>query len=501
MSLRWVCVALAWGGVGCTTPRTEPSACQAPFAWHPDRDGDGFGVASEQRVACQAPGSDWVTASGDCDDENPDSHPGAFETCDQVDNDCNGAIDDGFPVTSGGVGYGTLAGALAQVATDTDVTVEVCAGTHTLPRTEVPKDHRLRVVGAPRAWSVQDVPPCDLAHADPPLPWAVRSADDEAKSGAMPVVLQGDQAGFTVLFAALELERLRIEGDETSAVVSAYGDITLSEVQLLSGREGLAVSGGQLTIRDAVLACNDTTPEPRFGSGLRALADTHVRVSDTLIWGNRWGIQGEVLSGDDVVYERVLVVGNGERDLDDLGAGGGVVYQSQDQGVVTFEDPVISSNVGQGGVYSSRVDIRGRGVTGLRIEGNLARHRGGGIEMYDAVLLGASIAHNVAEDRGGGAYLGGDVTLDEVTLVDNVAPLACGLYAAWSNGNGRTQVIGGSVFSHPHCAGDSACPAASVADGATLTYTGSSWTPLAIDTGGIAGCTFPKAAPFTVAGE
>ncbi|MCB9763008.1 MAG: putative metal-binding motif-containing protein [Alphaproteobacteria bacterium] len=37
---------------------------------------------------------DGVNADEDCDDDNPDAFPGNTEVCDDVDNDCNGAVDD-----------------------------------------------------------------------------------------------------------------------------------------------------------------------------------------------------------------------------------------------------------------------------------------------------------------------------------------------------------------------------------------------------------------------
>ena len=62
-----------------------------------DQDGDGYGdQVGEPQVYC-APIEGLVDVGGDCDDEDPDRHPGAEEVCDDVDQDCNGGIDDGLP--------------------------------------------------------------------------------------------------------------------------------------------------------------------------------------------------------------------------------------------------------------------------------------------------------------------------------------------------------------------------------------------------------------------
>jgi hypothetical protein len=66
--------------------------------WYRDMDGDLFGDSNVTRQEAMQP-ADFVATGGDCDDTNPDFHPGAQELADGVDNDCDGQVDEGLATT------------------------------------------------------------------------------------------------------------------------------------------------------------------------------------------------------------------------------------------------------------------------------------------------------------------------------------------------------------------------------------------------------------------
>ncbi|RKG69114.1 hypothetical protein D7V80_09945 [Corallococcus sp. CA054B] len=86
--------------------------------WYYDGDGDGYGTSQSTR-ACSRP-SGYAGNSGDCNDSNPNIRPGATEVCDNVDNNCNGSVDDGVGPTwyydSDKDGYGWIITAQACTA-------------------------------------------------------------------------------------------------------------------------------------------------------------------------------------------------------------------------------------------------------------------------------------------------------------------------------------------------------------------------------------------------
>ncbi|MED5373397.1 MAG: MopE-related protein [Myxococcota bacterium] len=79
--------------------------------YYVDADGDGYGNASYSSNACTQP-SGYVTDASDCDDGAAATYPGATETCDGDDNDCDATVDESatdattWYADSDGDGYG-----------------------------------------------------------------------------------------------------------------------------------------------------------------------------------------------------------------------------------------------------------------------------------------------------------------------------------------------------------------------------------------------------------
>jgi hypothetical protein len=107
-------LTVAWAPVGSGDDCDDTQwSIGAPITWFPDVDGDGFGATDAGQASC-APLGGHLTVAGDCDDADPDVHPEAVESCNEVDDDCDGLIDDNagplYWPDADGDGYGATAG-------------------------------------------------------------------------------------------------------------------------------------------------------------------------------------------------------------------------------------------------------------------------------------------------------------------------------------------------------------------------------------------------------
>ncbi len=69
------------------------------FPLYDDLDGDGFGDPTTEREVCELDGVGILTGE-DCDDADPGVNPEALETCDGIDEDCDGLVDEGLEATT-----------------------------------------------------------------------------------------------------------------------------------------------------------------------------------------------------------------------------------------------------------------------------------------------------------------------------------------------------------------------------------------------------------------
>jgi hypothetical protein len=95
--------------------------------WYADADQDGYGVSDQARVLCQGlPG--WAAESGDCDDDDPAVNPGAPEQCNDIDDDCDGIVDETVKLQwyadRDADGYGSGSGKSSCTAIDDRVTAD-----------------------------------------------------------------------------------------------------------------------------------------------------------------------------------------------------------------------------------------------------------------------------------------------------------------------------------------------------------------------------------------
>jgi N-acetylneuraminic acid mutarotase len=104
-----------------------------------DADGDGYGDPTMTQFICDSPPG-WTLQAGDCNDTRASVHPGAPETCDGLDNNCNGSIDeDTLGVDSDGDGIRNACDNCrfvanpTQIDTDGDGVGNACDNRITIP--------------------------------------------------------------------------------------------------------------------------------------------------------------------------------------------------------------------------------------------------------------------------------------------------------------------------------------------------------------------------------
>ena len=72
---------------------TDEAGAVGEVMSYADADGDGFGDDTSLLTSCSVD-SGRVLQGNDCDDNNPAVSPGMVELCDELDNNCDGDVDE-----------------------------------------------------------------------------------------------------------------------------------------------------------------------------------------------------------------------------------------------------------------------------------------------------------------------------------------------------------------------------------------------------------------------
>jgi hypothetical protein len=421
----------------CDGDTDEDDASDAP-TWHADADADGWGDALSSSRACEAP-TGFVADATDCDDADSAVYPGADELCNDVDDDCDGDIDEDDAIDvltwyldSDGDGYGDpeveLAGCTAPsgwVADDTDCD----DGDATIYEGAFERCDRLD----------ND---CDGA-----VPEDEQDVDGDGVMSCAGDCDDGDVASATDCFACTTYVPYdqptiqgAIDGASDGDVICVDAGTYLENIDLvgkavhLFGLQGAAltvVDGGGL---DSVVKCIS-------GEG----ADT---VLEGFTIRNGFGdLGGGVrVEGSSPTLTRLVVSGNET----DWGGNGGGIYLYQSSSSLTHLD-VSSNTTGPlgdgGGVAMLESDAS---LSNVRICDNEAQYyyqytygAGGGMYLRDspATLDNVLLCRNTAGTVGGGlCSWGGAYQASNLWIVENEAENGGGIYL-WESDSTLKNVI------------------------------------------------------------
>ncbi len=338
--------------------------------FYADQDGDGYGTLEDTAEACEAPAG-YVTVSGDCDDTRADANPAAEETCNGLDDDCDGAVDEGVTTTfyadQDGDGYG-----------DSSDTAEACA--------------------VPDGYAAVDGD-CDDTRADanPAAEEACNGLDDDCDGDVdegLPTtewLLDGDGDGFGT-------EETTVEScGPLDGVTDVRGDCDDDDPGVYPGATDVAGDG-----LDA--DCGGTEgPDPHVGLGPDSLetiqAALDVAGDGQTVWvGPGTYLEHELtMDGKAIALRSTHGASATTIDAEQLGS---VMQFTNGEGVGTLLDGFTimggSSSYYGGGLYLSGVSVT---LKNLIVTENVAQY-GGGISASNSVLVltDVTIANNIVRE-------------------------------------------------------------------------------------------------------
>ncbi|MFT5686135.1 MAG: hypothetical protein ACI8RZ_007091 [Myxococcota bacterium] len=351
-------------------------------------------------------GYDYLT---DCNDYESTTYPGAIEvTGDGVDSDCDGgetcytdADDDGYRPDS--------TSTTASIDDDCDDPGEALSSE---PTGDCHDDVATAYPKAPEVCDGVDSA-CDGADADDGMITlngttnysTIQDAIDDASAGSEVAVCAGDYAVALSISTALTLTAP--SGDAETIITS---DASGPAITI----DGASVTIDGFTLTGGIGADDPDSTGLLVGGGVAVLSADAVTISATTIEGN----------------------------LADLGGG---IYAAAGATLSLFGSEVSGNEADEGGgIYLAGATATADSRTG--VSSNTADTSGGGVVMMDgSSWSGGTIEDNTSTLDGGGLYIEGDVSLEDVTIENNTADDAGGGVVLFS---GEVQTSGVSLKSN-----------------------------------------------------
>lgn len=448
-----------------------------PEPLHVDGDGDGAGGPTIE-IGCI--GNVWLVADqSDCNDDDPDVHPGAGEIgCDGRDNDCDPSTVDGPAISGIGRTWPTVQQAIDETTPGGRVTL--CAS-RIVERVTVREPLELRGAGADRTIldAMGEGTAIDLVAGSSVVGLTVTGGRGTHGGGIH--VTPGPAGPATLRDVAVRDNH----ADEGGGIWAAGTSLVLQDVVIADNH---ATRGGGLLLRnedphDLVLqsvTIEDNRAEEGGGAWLHTSGQAEVvsvRRNRATRGGGLW-LEG-VLSSATATFELAEnsadegggaattgTLGGATLQLNTANQGGGLITTGpttllqvalrENQALngdggglyarhpATLQQSTVESNEaeGEGGGVRSEASLTLRDTAVVENRARL----GGGLALYDTARVeDTRFVDNVAHDRGGAVYsacIGGRIVLIGGVLESNRAPVGA---ATWIGG-GEVQLVGSQLL-------------------------------------------------------